>query len=415
MKRRGVTLIELLIAISIIGILSGLALGAYQKASTRAKVIKTQSTIAKLHQQVMTKWESYKFRRLTVEPKQLLQSGGSAYISARISEMVARRAPQFAGSSAPDPLTVPMSSAQLAAVKLLAMRELQRYEMPTGWTDIVDTDQAGNWQGSPGSWNMRPPQVLLVPPQLAVAYLARLNSAKDSQGNFPTQQQLQTFDAAETLYFVVKFASEDESNTLLDDVKQVGDADADGLPEFQDAFAGMQSGFPAAAPNNNPIFWNRWPAGFTNLNRGDGSANNILLESLHVSDFQDDPNNLVLDKVLTPGQPPVQSVVQDPATFSEDNHDYFDPLRLDVPSATSGPRGYQLTPLIISAGIDSTFGLSWTAWNDPSYTVANQNILVNDPYAVDSQNRRNADWGYTVPQPATGTADNITSHTLTTR
>lgn len=414
--RRGFTLVELLISIAVIGILSGLALGAYQKASTRAKVIKTQSTIAKLHQQVMTKWESYKFRRLPVDPKLLLQSGGSAYLSARISEMVARRAPQFAGSTSPDPLTIPMSTAQLAAVKLLAMRELQRYEMPTGWSDIIDTDQAGNWQGSPGNWNMRTPQILLAPPQLALSYLTRLNMARDANGNPPTQQQLQTFDAAETLYFIVKFASEDESNLLLDDVKQVGDADGDGLPEFQDAFAGIESPFQATTPNNNPIFWNRWPAGFTNLNRADSSGN--FIDSLHVSDVQDDPLYLVEQ------QPGGLKVVQDAATFSADNHDYFDPLRLDVPSASTGPRGYQLTPVIFSAGPDSLWGtsadgfgkLQAVAWNDPNLTLAQQSARINDPYAVDSHGYRNAPClDLTTLQLLTGFADNITSHALTAR
>ena len=49
------------------------------KASTSAKVLKTQSTVAKLHQQIMTKWESYRFRRLPVEPKMLLQGSSGMH------------------------------------------------------------------------------------------------------------------------------------------------------------------------------------------------------------------------------------------------------------------------------------------------------------------------------------------------
>src|SRR6185437_8778052 len=288
--RRGFTLIELLVAIVVIGILTGLSLGALGKAQTRGKMMKTQSTITKLHQQIMTKWESYKFRRAPVDAKLLLTGGGTQQTNALafINQLWVNR-----GSSATDPLgagfagsSLPTSSfpttAQLSAAKLLIMRELQRYEMPTGWSDIIDTDTAGVFQGSAGNWTMRTPQVLVTVPQLAWAYLQRVNRAVDASGQPLTQVYFEESDAAECLYQIVKLACEDENVDLASSVKEVGDADGDGLPEFQDAFTGMDRNYVTNAPANNPIMRNRWPAGFTNLNLADASGN--FKESFYVSD-----------------------------------------------------------------------------------------------------------------------------------
>src|SRR6185437_2733004 len=219
--------------------------------------------------------------------------------------------------------------------KLLIMRELQRYEMPTGWSDIIDTDTAGVFQGSAGNWTMRTPQVLVTVPQLAWAYLQRVNRAVDASGQPLTQAQIEQYDAAECLYQIVKLACEDENVDLASSVKEVGDADGDGLPEFQDAFTGMDRNYVTNAPANNPIMWNRWPAGFTNLNLADASGN--FKESFHVSDYQEDPANLIEEQTGGSGQNlQVVSGAQAMLTFSADNHDYFDPLKLDMPVSSGG-------------------------------------------------------------------------------
>src|SRR5437773_5886075 len=64
--RRAFTLIELLVTMLIIAILSSMVLAGLFSAYESAKIAKTKSTIAKIHGQLVHRWESYRTRRLPI-------------------------------------------------------------------------------------------------------------------------------------------------------------------------------------------------------------------------------------------------------------------------------------------------------------------------------------------------------------
>lgn len=372
-RRGGFTLVELLVTILVIGILSGLVFGALQRAGSVSRVVHTKSTIAKLNASLMDRWDSYRTRRLPVDPLIILAaikaSGGSSYgnLQTQISAMSARRIAASGGSlnayptSPFDPLSVPYSApagvypnAQLAAaVRVLAMREIIRYEMPQHFDDFI-----GNFSSSTaaGGFTLRGTDVLPVPPPIATTYLAAVNTASINGATFA---QIKSNDAAECLYMILTIGSTD-SGMFGEQMpnQDVGDVDGDGLPEFQDAWPVMLNSFTPIGQANSPINFLRWAPGF-------------------VSDLQPDPT--------------FPNVTE----FSVSRHDFFDPLKLDIPSSNSSPpRGFQLTPLIYSAGPDGVWDI------DPG-----------QPTTIDP---------YDATGPLAGTAgpaasDNLTNHELDTR
>jgi prepilin-type N-terminal cleavage/methylation domain-containing protein len=368
--RKGFTLIELLVVITILGILSSIVFAALNRARQRANVLNTKSTVAKLHSQIQAKWDSYRTRKVPIDPQALLSSGSPPIQAANAVAFVnnlwvnrGSKPPPPIPPTAPTPGVVydPMgmtaadprypSLLQVAAVKLMAIRELQRYEMPSGFDDFaVVTGSAGP------PYLMRTPLVLSSPPSIAYTYLNKLNSSSAS-----TIAQLLTNDAAECLYMVVTSGLEDVSfGGEVSIPKSVGDADGDGLPEFQDAWPLATQQFPVQGPQRQPIGWIRWPAGFRNsgipgVNQG---ANPF------VSDLDPDPT------LVYPPPPPGPGPYC--YTFSIGNHDYFDTLKVDVPPQAGPARGYAMTPLVFSIGPDGISGLS----------SANPPML--DPYDITS-------------------------------
>src|SRR5438876_1201500 len=64
--RRAFTLIELLVVMVIIALLSAMVLGALFSVYDTAKQAKTKATIAKIHNQLAHRWDSYRTRRLPI-------------------------------------------------------------------------------------------------------------------------------------------------------------------------------------------------------------------------------------------------------------------------------------------------------------------------------------------------------------
>jgi prepilin-type N-terminal cleavage/methylation domain-containing protein len=261
--RAGFTLIELLIAISIMGILAAAAVFAMFAAQESARETKTRSTIAKLHGLLMDRWESYQTRR--------------------------------------PPIVLPerVSPADMAKIRVKALRELMRMEMPERWTDIT-----GN-------------AVVLqnAPPALWQAYQQRYLAVKQEKQADPTAQ----YQSAECLYLIITMGPADEVGGIEQfRASEIGDTDADGMPEFLDGWG-------------RPISFLRWAPGFV----------------APLSDLQS-------------GDP-----VKNP--------DPFDPMRVF-------PEAFALFPLIYSAGPDGRLGLFMgdRGANMFSYTVQQNNPYYQD-------------------------------------
>jgi prepilin-type N-terminal cleavage/methylation domain-containing protein len=269
--RRGFTLVELLVVIVILTMLSALVVVALRGAQESAREAKTKATIAKLHGIVMEIHESYRTRRV--------------------------------------PITIPpgMSPSVAAQMRLQALRDLMRMEMPEGWNDVT-----------------LDPITPIARPSLSQAYYSRFNQARvylttpvvqGGQGltQAEAMELLGRYGSAECLYAIVSMAGEDAIGQFAAD--EIGDVDGDGLREFVDGWG-------------NPIAFLRWAPGFVD------------------SDLQPNPGDDL--------QARQYAAIND--------HDPFDPRRIDMSrdhtDPNDPPRGWRLVPLIYSAGRDGIYDIN---------------------------------------------------------
>ncbi|MCS7306703.1 MAG: prepilin-type N-terminal cleavage/methylation domain-containing protein [Thermoguttaceae bacterium] len=142
--RRGFTLTELLITVTILGILAGLIFTAINTARQKARVARTKATIAKLHTIVMERYESYARRRVSIN-------------------------------------TSGMTLPQARLTRLRALRDIMRMEMPYTPTDVTDGPKVSG----------------LARPALSEAYLAKYNAGPPST----------TYNVAEIFYMWVTMSN----------------------------------------------------------------------------------------------------------------------------------------------------------------------------------------------------------------
>ena len=179
---RGFTLVELLVTITIIGILAGMMLGALQMARQTAREAATKATIAKLNNIIMQRYESYMTRRVPIQIP----------------------------PSTPPPLA--------ARLRLYAIRDLMRMEMPDSLADITAPPI---------------PSLAAANPALHQLYFA----------NQPTT----VFESAQCLYKVVSMGSPEAMEQF--NQSEIG-VTSDGHPVFIDGWG-------------TPICWLRWAPGFS--------------------------------------------------------------------------------------------------------------------------------------------------------
>ncbi|HUT94990.1 MAG TPA: prepilin-type N-terminal cleavage/methylation domain-containing protein [Thermoguttaceae bacterium] len=289
---RGFTLVELLVTVTIIGILAGVMLGAVGAARESARHAKTKSTITKLHAIVMEQYESYRTRRVGLSNAQVqLIAQNAGYWDPTVNPLIPTRA--------------------VALVRLNAMRDLMRMEMPERWSDVTSPIPPSSLSG-------------ITRPALSRAYWRRYSQARlKVEATYPvgtyrdqSQERLNRYSSAECLYMIVSMAGGADARDQFND-SEIGDADGDTLPEFHDAWG-------------NPILFLRWAPGLTE------------------SDLQ--AQTYFFDYNLSPPQ-----YARDTAAAAQaglEDHDPFDYRNLFS-------EAYRLVPLIYSAGPDGIYDVGF--------------------------------------------------------
>lgn len=227
--RRGVTLIELLITMTIMAIIAAAILGTAAAAIEGAREKRTQTLVNKIHGLVMEQLATYETRRVEIN-QTLLNRINSAY---------------------PDPSQSRQRGMALAELRLLANRELMKYEMPDRWTDVINGPLLSS---NPRATLQANPTVLASAPPLSKTYHRHLQSLNPDS----SEGEIYNWQGAECLYMVVMNATGDGEARTMFSKQEVGDIDGDGAPEFHDGWG-------------NPISWIRWPSGYgpTPLMSGD--------------------------------------------------------------------------------------------------------------------------------------------------
>jgi len=395
--RRGFTLIEVLVVITIIGIIAGLGLGALFQAQEVARRSRTKGLIARLHTQISSRWDSYRTRRLPID----FSSGVS--VAGRPGTYFD---PNNFNASATTTRGMPSSASGIVGLKLAALRELMRMELPDRYNDLLFVPNQNLWTnrqnaelasaalgatmlGNSSGWTDPTGVQLPTFPALRMAYLRRVQAISPGTpvadiiysvpGGPP--KLADQFQSAECLYLVMTTGFGDEnSDGQAWHTRDVADTDKDGMPEFIDGWG-------------TPIEWIRWPAGF-------------------YSELQ--PVNPLTGE-------------HDPAT----SPDPFDPRGVDrvaagAISAAPAPRGFSIFPLIVSAGPDGTgrndargsFGLYFLLKQRPDLAQE-----FSDPYLpyLDASGTQTYQRGTVIPTAELtndlyysggSVADNITNHQI---
>lgn len=178
-RPRGFTLVELLVSITVILTLAGIAMVAVSATRQEARIARTKATIAKIDHLIQTRYESYRTRRVPVD---LTGLGGR----------------------------------QAAEVRYRALLYLMRMDMPERINDIK-TDA-----------NFSTPVSLPYGRSLPWSGLARQYGAR-----FNTNPATADYQHGEMLFAVV--TSDPEARELFQD-DEVRDVDGDGWPEFVDGW-----------------------------------------------------------------------------------------------------------------------------------------------------------------------------------
>jgi len=186
---------ELLVTITVILILAGIVTGVVRIGRREAREARTRATSAKIGRIIMQKYESYMTRRVPL------------------------RVPRG---------TPPKVAAQM---RLQALRDLMRMEMPERWNDVSDNPVNFSWGSIPR-------------PAVSHAYLALYQDALSRAGS----QAVGLNSHAECLHLIVMVGTSSAREQFSE--WEIDDTDGDGLMEFVDGWG-------------KPIYFLRWAPGYS--------------------------------------------------------------------------------------------------------------------------------------------------------
>lgn len=217
-RRRGVTLVELMVICAILGVLMGMVLFALQGATEQARADRTRAQVVKINDLIMERWEGYRQRPLP------MRKAYSANESASV----------------------------IATDRLYTTWELMRMELPER---IADVRQPAVFLKNPSGGPLQP--------ALWRAYRKKAEALTGASfTNWPTMTDngggaditgvwTDEYSNAECLYLILATIRDGETNGLdFFPNSEIGDLDGDGMPEILDGW-------------KRPIRFLRWAPGFT--------------------------------------------------------------------------------------------------------------------------------------------------------
>ena len=239
-KPQGLTLVELLVSISLITIVSGMFMVAYRQAAAEASNIRTQSTIRKISEVLVSRMQEYE--NYPINYARAFGNDFATPVPGNAQEALPANHPEF------EPKGI-----LLERLRVMLLREMIVQEMPDHQTDIKDTTPIvkNYWTGLVGrrpNGNIGPVVVTASESPRAARLKARLIQAALA---LPGQPPWRTIVSnPELLYLVVEDSILNGSPAIeLFGKTEIGDTDGDGLLEFLDSY-------------RKPIYWVRWPTGF---------------------------------------------------------------------------------------------------------------------------------------------------------
>ena len=351
-RRPGLTLVELLVSISLITVVSSMFLVAYRAAATEASNMRTQSTIRKISEVLVSRMQEYENY-----PIQFARGTGNAF-AIPVPGNAVPALPSTADEYEPKGIL-------LERLRVMLLREMIAQEMPDYYQDIkISAPIVKNyWTGLAAvgpNVNAGPQPIVVTASESprAARLKARLNQANSNwaskiellyQALPNSKSELErelTRSNAEFLYLIVEDSILNGSPAIeLFGKSEIGDTDGDGLLEFLDSF-------------RQPICWVRWPTGFPETTR-------FHPDLLDPSFNRDGFANYAFSDPLDPRK-------ADPG------------YRIKVQSTKVYKPSAMAFPLVISSGpdqdADGAYGFGVKLWHERGFIP-----VPNEPYRIRGQ------------------------------